>query len=66
MKTEWREIRLPVELCTAAEERFRHQFSNLEHLLEFVLGELLCEDGIKLGQAEQQAIEERLRDLGYI
>ena len=57
---------MPAELCTAAEEQFRDQFPKLEHLLEFVLRELICDDGIRLDQAERHVIEERLRDLGYI
>lgn len=61
-----RQISLPEDLCTAAEQRFGSRFENLESLLEFVLGELTRTDADSLDRAEQAIIEQRLRDLGYI
>lgn len=61
-----REIRLPEELCNAALTRFGARFKTVEELLEFVLQELLRDDADRLDAAEQQMIEERLRELGYM
>lgn len=61
-----RVIELPEHLCAAAESRFAGQFATLTELLTFVLSELLCDRAEKLDKAEQQVVEERLRDLGYI
>jgi O-antigen/teichoic acid export membrane protein len=64
--TEMREIRLPAELCLAAERKFGGRFANVEELLTFVLKDLSSEDASGMDRAEQHIIEERLRDLGYI
>lgn len=61
-----RQISLPEELCTAAEQRFARRFDSVESLLEFVLRELTRNDAESLDQAEQAILEQRLRDLGYI
>jgi hypothetical protein len=61
-----RELRLPEELCAAAEKKFAGRFQNVEALLEFVLRDLLRDEDSALDQAEQQAIEQRLKDLGYL
>lgn len=66
MTTAIREIRLPSELCDAVEQHFGAQFTNIEDLLVFVLSELIREDSHKLDQSDQQMIEARLRDLGYL
>jgi hypothetical protein len=61
-----REVRLPEELCAAAEKKFAQSFGTLEELLTFVLRDLSRDDALQLDQAEQRIIEERLRELGYI
>jgi hypothetical protein len=61
-----REVRLPEELCRAAEQRYAAQFGSLEQFLELVLQTLLRDDPAKMDQAEQRIIEQRLKDLGYI
>ncbi len=61
-----RQITLPEELCTAAEQRFTPAFNNLESLLEFVLRELTRRDAESLNEAEEAMLEERLRNLGYL
>jgi len=66
MPIDLREVRLPENLCTAAERKFREKFSSLEDLLVFVLEDLLREDASKLDQAEERIIEERLKELGYL
>jgi len=61
-----RQINLPEELCLAAERKFVPQFGSLEALLEFVLGELMQDESEALDRAEQEVLEQRLRDLGYV
>jgi len=61
-----REVRLPEDLCAAAEQKLPAQFDNLESLLTFLLREVLRDDAAALDQNEQRIVEERLRDLGYI
>lgn len=66
MPSDVREVRLPDELCSAAERRFGARFGSLEELLVFVLRELLSDQAKEMDQAEQRIIEQRLKDLGYI
>lgn len=61
-----RELRLPRELCDAAELRFREQFRTLEELLTFMLRELLSDEAERMDEAEKRVLEKRLRDLGYV
>lgn len=61
-----RQLQLPEELCAAAEAKFGPQFRTLEELLTFLLRELLTDDVRKQDEAEQQLVEQRLRELGYI
>jgi hypothetical protein len=61
-----REVRLPHDLCAAAEQRFSARFGNLESLLVVLLREILRDDATVLDQNEQKIVEERLKDLGYI
>lgn len=61
-----RELQLPADICEAAEKQFGTQFANLEELLVFVLRELVREDSRKLDESDQQMIEARLRELGYL
>jgi len=61
-----RTIALPAELCGEAERRFGSRFGNVEHLLEFVLRDLVRDDAAKADEKEQRLVEQRLRDLGYM
>ncbi len=63
---EGREIRLPEDLCRAAEQKFCGRFPTLEKFLVHVLEQLVRDDAVKMDQDEQRIIEERLKDLGYI
>ena len=63
---ERRQITLPEELCAAAEHKFGARFQGLEPFLEFVVQELIRDDAEKLDKAEQDIIDRRLRDLGYL
>jgi hypothetical protein len=64
--TETREIRVPEDLCSAAERKFGNDFQSVDELVIFLLRELIGRDTVALDQADQHAVEERLRDLGYI
>ncbi len=64
--TELREVRLPADLCSAAEKKFGQTFGSVEELLIFILRDLLRDDTSRFDQAEEKLIEDRLRDLGYI
>jgi len=61
-----RTVNLPVELCVQAEKRFGAKFGGLEQLLEYVLRDLLRDDATHADEREQQLVEQRLRDLGYL
>ena len=61
-----RDVRLPADLCAAAEQKFGRQFGSLEELLAFVLRELLRDETTQFDQQEQRLVEERLRELGYL
>ena len=64
--SELREIRLPADLCAAAEKKFGGKFNSVDELLAFVLRELISGDTVKLDRAEQAVVEQRLKDLGYL
>jgi hypothetical protein len=64
--TALRELRLPEDLCAAAEKKFGKKFTSVEELLVFVLRELLSDQSAQQDAAELRIVEERLRDLGYI
>jgi hypothetical protein len=66
MITQYRTFTLPEDLCAAAEKCLTGQFENLEALLSFLLQEIAKDEAGKLDLAEEQIIEQRLRDLGYI
>jgi len=61
-----RGVRLPADLCAAAEQKFGQQFGSLEEMLAFVLRELLRDETAQFDQQEQRLVEERLRELGYL
>jgi hypothetical protein len=66
MMGESREIRLPADLCAAAEEKFGGAFRSVDELVVFLLQELIRRDTADLDRADQAEVEERLRDLGYL
>lgn len=63
---QYRTLRLPDDLCAEAEKWMAGRFDNLESLLGFLLVELLKNDAARFDQVEEQIVEQRLRDLGYI
>ncbi len=64
--SESREIRLPADLCAAAEAKFGGTFATVDDLVVFLLQQLVRADTVDLDRADQAVVEERLRDLGYI
>jgi hypothetical protein len=64
--SEMRDIQLPADLCSAAEDKFSRTFASLEELLIFILRDLVRDQSVKLDQAEQQLVQERLKALGYL
>jgi hypothetical protein len=64
--SESRAVRIPEDLCAAAEKKFGDRFSNVEELVAFLLRELVNADTVELDQAEQALVEQRLKDLGYL
>ena len=61
-----RQIQLPADLCVAVEAKYGSSFPTVEELVIFLLQELLRGDTTALDRAEQQAVEQRLKDLGYL
>ncbi len=64
--TQKRTVQLSAELCATAERRYGAAFANVEQLLETVLNELLRDDAAKMDEADEQLVEQRLRELGYL
>jgi len=64
--TQLRTVSLPQDLCMEAERQFGVRFDSLEALLTFALREITKLDANLLDQAEEQMIEQRLKDLGYL
>jgi hypothetical protein len=63
---EFREIRIPEDLCASAERTFAGKFSSLEELVAYLLREVTSDEAVRIDEAEQKMIEERLKALGYI
>jgi len=62
-----RAVRLPENLCAAAEKLMKEtRFATLEEFLAFVLAEFAARDTSQTDERERKLIEERLRDLGYL
>jgi hypothetical protein len=61
-----RDLRLPADVCAAAEKKFGHVFGSVEELLVFVLRDLLRDEAGSADEKEQRLVEDRLRDLGYL
>jgi len=66
LMSESREIRLSEDLCAAAEKKFAGRFGSVDELVAFLLRDLVHGDTVELDQAEQAAVEQRLKDLGYL
>lgn len=64
--TQYRTVSLPDDLCAEAEKQLAGRFGSIEALLTFLLQEITKIDSNKFDRAEEQIIEQRLRDLGYM
>jgi hypothetical protein len=64
--SEFREIKLPEDLCAAAEKKFGGRFGSVEELVAFLLRDLVSGDTVEMDRAEKEAVEQRLKDLGYL
>jgi len=64
--TEIRVVRLPEELCAAAEKVFGGKFKTLDDLITSLLRELVGGEALQADEAERRLVEERLRELGYL
>jgi len=63
---ETRKINVAADLCAAAEKKFADSFQSVDELVTFVLQKLIRGDTVELDRADQAAVEQRLRDLGYM
>jgi hypothetical protein len=63
---QYRTVSLPDDLCAEAEKQLAGRFDSIETLLTFLLQEITKTDSNKFDRAEEQIIEQRLRDLGYM
>lgn len=63
---ESRTVQLPEDLCAAAETWIKGRFPNLESLLTSFLQEITQHDPARFDESEEQMIEQRLKDLGYM
>jgi hypothetical protein len=66
LMAQYRTVGLPEDLCAAAEKQLPGQFDSLEALLRFFLQEITRDESNKFDQAEEEIIQRRLRDLGYM
>jgi len=66
LSDQYRTIRISEELCKQAESWLKGRFESLDALITFALQEITKDDGSNLDQAEEELIQQRLRDLGYI
>lgn len=64
--TQYRTVQLPEDVCAQAEEWLKGRFDNIEALIDFLLREIMKDDGSTLDQREEEIVQQRLRDLGYI
>ncbi len=63
---QYRTVKLPEDLCMTAEKFMAGRFESLEAFISFLLQEVVKDDVSKFDRAEEQMIEQRLKDLGYI
>jgi hypothetical protein len=66
LTTIYRTVRLPEDLCKESEKWMTGQFADLETLLSFLLQEIVKDEAGKFDHAEEDMVEQRLKDLGYI
>ena len=63
---QYRTVELPEDLCVAADKWSHGRFDNLETMIRVVLEEIVRNDSREFDEMEEQLLEQRLRDLGYL
>lgn len=66
MNNEIRIVKLPEGLCARLQEEFGASFASLEDILVFVMHQLTLPQAVNKDKNEQEILEQRLRDLGYL
>ena len=66
MSASRRTVELPEDLCCRLEEKFGKSFASFEELLVYVIDALARDRSATMDAAEQEILEQRLRDLGYL
>jgi hypothetical protein len=66
LMTQYRTIRVPEDLCAKAEKLLPSRFTDLEALITYLLEEVVRDDASKIDQEEEQFLQQRLKDLGYL
>ena len=66
MANQLRTVQLSEELCLNVETWLKGRFDSLEELLSFLLEEIVKDESATLDQQEEEIVQQRLRDLGYI
>ena len=66
MANQYKTVQLPEDLCREAETWLKGKFDGLESLLVFLLQEIVKDPGSQLDRQEEEIVQQRLRDLGYI
>jgi len=66
LSNQYRTVQLPEELCRDAEAWLKGRFESLESLIGFLLQEVIKDEGSKLDMLEEEIVQQRLKDLGYI
>ena len=66
MVDQYRNVRLPEGLCSEADAWLKGRFESLDALIIFALQEIIKDESAKLDQEEEEMVQQRLKDLGYI
>lgn len=62
-----RDVQIPAQLYQAAQRLIAGtRFKSVDEFVSFALQQLTATDSASLNDKERKAIEERLRDLGYL
>ncbi|MGE5138466.1 MAG: hypothetical protein ACM3JD_03300 [Rudaea sp.] len=60
-------LSLPADLCERVQARYLgDRFATLDEFVRYVLEELMRDDAIAFDRQEEEIVEQRLRDLGYL
>ncbi len=60
-------LSLPADLCEQVQARYvGDRFATLDEFVRYMLEELMRDDAVGLDRQEEEIVEQRLRDLGYL